>query len=53
MKSPTPSTYVQVGLNKSALPPNTYGYLVTIEDNTLKHDSLKLGSIIFSYLMRD
>ena len=27
--------------------------LMTIEDNTLKHDSLKLGSIIFSYLMRD
>ena len=27
--------------------------LMTIEDNTLKHDSLKLSSIIFSYLMRD
>ena len=27
--------------------------LMTIEDDTLKHDSLKLGSIIFSYLMRD
>ena len=28
------------------------GDLVTIDNNTLKHDSLKLGSIIFSYLMR-
>ncbi len=26
--------------------------LVTIDDNTLKHDSLKLSSLIFSYLMR-
>lgn len=26
--------------------------LLTIDDNTLKHDSLKLSSIIFSYLMR-
>ena len=27
--------------------------LLTIaEDNTLKHDSLKLSSVIFSYLMR-
>ena len=27
--------------------------LMIIEDNTLKHDSLKLSSLIFSYLMRD
>ena len=26
--------------------------LLTIDDNTLKHDSLKLSSLIFSYLMR-
>lgn len=26
--------------------------LITIDDNTLKHDSLKLSSLIFSYLMR-
>ena len=26
--------------------------LLTIDDNTLKHDSLKLSSVIFSYLMR-
>lgn len=29
------------------------GDLLTIDDNTLKHDSLKLSSLIFSYLMRD
>ena len=27
-------------------------YLITIYDNTLKHNSLKLSSLIFSYLMR-
>ncbi len=27
--------------------------LMTIADGTLKHDSMKLGAIIFSYLMRD
>ena len=27
--------------------------LLTIDDNTLKHDSLKLSSLIFSYLMRN
>lgn len=27
--------------------------LITIEDNTLRHNSLKLSSLIFSYLMRD
>lgn len=29
------------------------GDLLTIDDNTLKHDSLKLSALIFSYLMRD
>ncbi len=29
------------------------GDLLTIDDNTLKHDSLKLSSLIFSYLMGD
>ena len=28
------------------------GDLLTTEDGTIKHDSLKLGSILFSYLMR-
>lgn len=27
--------------------------LITIEENTIRHNSLKLSSIIFSYLMRD
>ncbi len=27
--------------------------ILTIEDGTIKHDGIKLGSIIFSYLMRD
>ena len=27
--------------------------LMTIDEDTLKHDGLKLGSIVFSYLMRD
>ena len=27
--------------------------LIVVEDNTLRHDSLKLSSLIFSYLMRD
>lgn len=27
--------------------------LIVVEDNTLKHNSLKLSSLIFSYLMRD
>ena len=27
--------------------------LIVVEDNTLRHDSMKLSSLIFSYLMRD
>ena len=27
--------------------------LITVEDNTLRHNSLKLSSLIFSYLMRN
>ena len=26
--------------------------LVTLEDGTIKHNGLKLGSLIFSYIMR-
>ena len=29
------------------------GYLMIIEDNTLKHHSLRLSSLVFSYLMRN